>query len=569
MTAAGDSVDLDRRIAALRAALTAPGAAFAMTPVVVRGQTLRTFTDAPRTLADVWADSEVHGDRLYLIYGDERISYRQAHAIVAAVAAWMASQGVGRDDRVAIAMRNYPEWLLAFWACVALGATAVALNAWWTEAELSFVLGDAAPKIVFADAERLARLPRAEGGPTVVAVRAPAVAGAVAWETIAAAPGEVPDYGGDPDDDACIFYTSGTTGVPKGAQLTHRGCANTIAGVAFAYELGRRLASDDDVEKPAALPLPIALVTTPLFHVTACNTLAHPVTAFGGTLVLMYKWEAGEALRLIEAERVTTFAGVPTMTRELLSHPDLHRRDVTSLESLSGGGAPVPPDQVASVGAHATPMQPSTGFGMTETCGLVTSLAGEAYVHRPTSCGLPMPTFDLRVIDDSGAVMPMGATGELCVRGPGVIKGYLYQPSATADAIVNGWLHTGDIARIDADGYLHIVDRKKDVILRGGENVYCAEVEAACYQHPDVVEACAFSIPDERLGEVVAVAVHLRSGHSLNANALRAHTSDLIASFKVPTFVLITSEPLPRNASGKFERRKLRDLLTRSDSILK
>lgn len=553
--------DPDERIAAVRAELTSVGAPFAMTQVEVRGQMLRTFAAAPASLADVWASTAMLGEADYLVYGDQRITYAQAHATVSSVACWLRGRGVDAGDRVAIAMRNYPEWMLVFWACTKIGAPVLALNAWWTTAELEVALDEATPKVVFADQERLGRLTpwlrRTQAA--AVTVRAPASPDAIDWEQVAATPGEPARHRADPDDDACIFYTSGTTGGPKGAQLTHRGCVNTLMGVLFAFEFGRRLAEiDTGTPVPAPAP-PVALVTTPLFHVTACNTLAHPVTAFGGTLVLMYKWDAGEGLRLIEAERVSMTAGVPTMTRELLAHPDLHRRDVSSLTTLSGGGASVPPDQVARIGAHATPMQPSTGFGMTETCGLVSSISGAAYVRRPTSCGLPMPTFDVGIVDDDGQVQPAGEAGELCVRGPGVIKGYLHQPEATAAAIVDGWLHTGDIARLDERGYIHIVDRKKDMILRGGENVYCAEVEAALYDHPAVAEAAVFGLADERLGEVVVAAVRLHPGHAIVETDLKAHATTLIAAFKVPRDIWITDVPLPRNASGKILRAQLRD----------
>ena len=562
--------DFDQRIADIRAALTVPGGLFAMKSVEVRGQTLRTFATAPKSLSEIWAATEALGDREYLIFGDERITYGQAHSTVASVATWLVEQGVGPGDRVAIAMRNYPEWLLTFWACTTIGATVVALNAWWTADELSFALADAAPRVVFADAERLARLPAlgAGIGPIVVAVRSPTTDTSVGWSDLVGFDGEVRPVEIDPDADACVFYTSGTTGIPKGAQLTHRGCVNTLTGVAFAFAVGRRLAEIDDAELIGDLPPPIALVTTPLFHVTACNTLAHPITAFGGTLVLMYKWNAEEALRLIEAERVSMMAGVPTMTRELLAHPDLNRRDVSSLTTLSGGGAPVPPDQVARIGAHATAMQPSTGFGMTETCGLVSSISGDAYTRRPTSCGLPLPTFDVRIATDDGESLPTGEVGELQVRGPGVIKGYLHQPEATAAAIIDGWLCTGDIARVDAEGYIHIVDRKKDMILRGGENVYCAEVEAALYSHPVVAEACAFGLPDDRLGEVVAAAVRPHPGQQLTAAELWDHVSGRIAAFKVPRDIWITTDPLPRNASGKILRTQLRSTSQPIEAIL-
>lgn len=552
----------DRRIDAAWTELIAPGAAYEVTTVEVRGQTLRTFVQAPRSMTEIWMATSAFADRSYLVFGDERITYGEAHEAVASVASWMAQHGVVPGDRVAIAMRNYPEWMLAYWACLSIGATAVGMNAWWVAEELAFALDDAAPRIVVCDAERHDRLVdwlRRNPGTAIVLVRADARPATTPWSEVAACTAIIPTHDPDPDDDACIFYTSGTTGTPKGARLTHRGCINTVLGIGFVTDLTRRSALAEG-ELPAEAPVPIALVTTPLFHVTANNALANPVTAAGGTLVLMHRWDAGEALRLIETERVTVMSGVPTMTRELLAHPDAPRRDLSSIVTLSGGGAPVPPDLVARVAEDAAPMQPSTGFGMTETCGLVSGISGDAYLRRPTSCGRPIPTFEVEIRDDDGRAVPPGIVGELCVKGAGVIKGYLNRADATAETIVDGWLRTGDIAYVDPQGYIFIVDRKKDMVLRGGENVYCAEVEAALYRHPAVAEACVFGVPDERLGEAVAAAVLLQGAVSIEE--LQAHAASLIAAFKVPRHVWIVDAPLPRNASGKFLRRDLRDALT-------
>ena len=557
MTAGGDH---DRRIEAVWGKLTAPGAAYEVTTVDVRGQGLRTFANAPRTMTEVWAGTAGFGGRDYLVFGDERISYAQAHATVGSVAAWMVRRGVGPRDRVAIAMRNYPEWMLIYWACLSIGAAAVGMNAWWVADELAYALADAAPKVVFCDDERHDRL----GGwvtrspaAGIVIVRAGAKPGTTAWEEVVGESATVPLHEPAPDEDACIFYTSGTTGTPKGAQLTHRGCVNTLLGIGFITDLTRMSALSEG-EALTEAPTPVALITTPLFHVTANNSMAHPVTAAGGTLVLMYKWDAGEALRLIEAERVTAMSGVPTMTRELIAHPDALTRDLSSLVTLSGGGAPVPPDLVARVAENDLPMQPSTGFGMTETCGLVTAISGPAYVRRPTSCGRPIPTFEVRIVADDGTEVPQGSVGEFCVRGAGVIKGYLNRPEATNETIVDGWLQTGDVAHVDAGGYVHIVDRKKDMVLRGGENVYCAEVEAALYRHPAVAETCVFGIADERLGEEVGAAVVLHVKETVTAEELRAHAAPLIAAFKIPRYIWILDKALPRNASGKFLRRDIR-----------
>jgi long-chain acyl-CoA synthetase len=306
----------------------------------------------------------------------------------------------------------------------------------------------------------------------------------------------------------------------------------------------------------------VTLITTPLFHVTANNCGAYAATALGGCLVLMYRWDAGEALRLIAAERVTGMSGVPVMAREVMGHSDFAATDTSSLIGLAGGGAQVPPEQVLEIEAKVPTARPSTGYGMTETCGIITSCSGDFFVDRPTSAGPVMPNFAARCVDDAGEDVPAGEPGELWVKGSSVIKGYLGRPDATAAAITDGWLHTGDVARIDPDGFVHIVDRKKDIVIRGGENVSCSEVEAALYRHPAVAECCVFSVPDERMGEEIGAAVVAKAGEALDAEALRELCAGVLAKHKVPQFVWVLEEALPRNASGKFLRREIRERLS-------
>jgi acyl-CoA synthetase (AMP-forming)/AMP-acid ligase II len=266
------------------------------------------------------------------------------------------------------------------------------------------------------------------------------------------------------------------------------------------------------------------MAPTPLFHVTACNCLLHPATASGAKIVLTYKWDAGRALELIERERVTNFSGVPTMGRELLMHPDWATRDTSSLQGLAGGGSAVQPDLVKKIAGALENGQPSTGYGMTETHGIITANSSKFYLDKPSSCGPVVPTLDYKLIDDEGHDLPDRAdsVGVLCVRGSIVIKGYLNREEATADAIQDGWLNTGDIARIDEDGWVFIVDRAKDMVIRGGENVYCSEVEAAIYHHDDVVEAIVFGVPDDRLGEEVAAVIVPKPGVEITADEIRA-----------------------------------------------
>ena len=557
--------------------LTGPGGPFEIVEVPVRGTRLRSYAAAPNSVRDVWLASRAHGKRDYLVYGTERWTYEEAHRDVASVAGWLAAHGVAPGDRVAIAMRNYPEWLLVYWAALSMGATAVGMNAWWTGPELAYAIEDSAPKVVVCDAARLERLePHRPTLPpfTAIGVRLPssAAASAVPFSELLEHADPAPAAEIDPDSDACIFYTSGTTGRPKGARLTHRGCVANLLSIAFWDTVGRRaraLAGTVAADAPSgtAPPRIVALVTTPLFHVTANNCVAYSATAAGGTLVFMHKWDAGEALRLIEREQVTNFTGVPTMTREILAHPDLDAHDTSSLKIMGGGGAAFQPDLVDKIEERRGSTRPNTGYGLTETCGIITTTSADYHADKPESVGPIMPCFEARCVDESGKTLSTGEVGELWVKGAQVIAGYLNRPEDTAEAITDGWFHTGDLARIDADGFLTIVDRIKDMLLRGGENVYCAEVESGLFEHPDVTECAVFGVPDERLGEEVGAAIVVRGGVELAADALREHCASFMAAHKIPRYIWLRTEPLPRNANGKFLKRQLRDELDPRNAV--
>ncbi len=554
-------------LARARAELTGPGGAFEIAEADVLGNRIRTFRNAPPSVREFWLSTAAFADRDYLIYGEERIRYAEAHRQADALAAWLFARGIKPGDRVAIAMRNYPEWMIAYWACLAAGIAVVGMNAWWTSEEMAYALEDSAPRAVILDAERLERLrgcPQLAGRHALIGVRLDDYpADVTPWADIVAGGGAMPQVAVDPDSDACIFYTSGTTGQPKGVQLTHRGCVANLMNMLYSgASTALAMERATGIAPPAEPPVPVTLITTPLFHVTANNCGAYATTAQGGAMVLMYRWDAGEALRLIARERVTSTSGVPIMAREIITHPDFASTDTSSLLALSGGGAQLPPDLVLKIDAEVSTARPTTGYGMTETCGIITSVSGDFFVGKPDSAGPAMPNFETRCVDDEGNEVPPGEIGELWVRGSSVIKGYINRPEATAAAITGGWLHTGDVARIDEDGFIFIVDRKKDMVLRGGENVYCAEVEAALYRHPAVAECCVFAVPDERLGEEVAAAVVLRPGQQLFGEDLREECARHIARHKVPRHIWFLSEPLPRNASGKFLRRELRERLS-------
>ena len=577
--------DVMHHYLAARQELTAPGSPFAVSEIVVRDVPIKVFASAPPNMRVVWEMTAPHAEKDYIVYEDERYTYGEIQAQVRALADLLRNtHGVGSGDRVALAMRNYPEWVVGYWATISIGAAVVGLNAWWTPTEMSYGLTDSRPKVLIADDERLERAlqvlddVRAGGRMHIISVRSERElpSDASRWADVvvgAAAPADLPAADIDPDDDATIFYTSGTTGFPKGAQLTHRGSVHNLMNLVF---MGTATASAEakavaagDVEPPGAPTAPppaqnVFMAPTPLFHVTACNCLLHPATLTGSRLVLTYKWDPGRALELIEREGVTTFSGVPTMSRELLQHPDWEKRDTSSLQGMGGGGAALQPDLVDKIaGALKGTGAPSTGYGLTETHGIVTANAARFFIAKPASCGPVVPTLDAKLVDDEGNDLPAGpdTVGQLCVRGAVVIKGYLNRPEATADSIRDGWFNTGDIAKIDEDGFVFIVDRAKDMVLRGGENVYCSEVETVIYQHDAVAETAVFGIPDERLGEEVAAAIVLKPGTSLSEGELRAFLGERIAKHKIPAKVWFLDDQLPRNANGKFVKRELRKQL--------
>lgn len=562
---------------------TEPTSPFHVGTAEVRGQQLRTFTNAPPSLREIWLASAAHGDADYLVYEDERWTYAEAHQQVASIANWFASQGVVSGDRIAIAMRNYPEWLLVYWACVSTGISVVGMNAWWIGPEMVYGLQDSAPKVLVADAERLERaLQHRDEIPemVMVGVRIPGDLpdGVLPYSDLLEVGGTLPEVSIDPEADAQVFYTSGTTGRPKGAQLTHRGCVNNIMNLgfwasAYAGAKAKQHAAEGSAPAPASGESlqPSALVITPLFHVTANNCVAHAMTAAGGKLVHLYKWDAGVALKAIEAEKITNMSGVPVMSRELIAHPDFATTDTSSLEALGGGGAQLQPDLVEKIDTSDNAARPSTGYGMTETCGVITAISADFFVDRPASAGPILPTFEAKCVDDEGNAVPLGQRGELWVKGAPVIRGYLNRPEATAEAITDGWLHTGDIAYLDEDGFVYIVDRAKDMVIRGGENVYCAEVESALFDHEGVAECTVFGVDDDRLGEEVGAAVLLApdAGVSgVDATAmLRDHCAGIISKHKIPRYIWLMDEALPRNASGKFLKRQLKEDLDTADAL--
>jgi long-chain acyl-CoA synthetase len=580
-------------LAEATAALTAPGQLFEMEELTIRGVPTRTWKSAPSTLRTVLEMSSVHGEKDFLVYEDERMSFADHFEKVAALASTLTDQlEVRKGDRVAIAMRNLPEWVMAFWASIAVGAIVVPLNAWWTGPELAYGLGDSGTSVVFVDEERTDRIgPLLEEIPdlrsVVLCSEEPDPAGgrrATVESTVdrigstpvpvipfaeliePSGPGTtLPDVAIDPDDDATIFYTSGTTGRPKGAVGTHRNSVSNLMNLFFVRSVGtmRRSVPPEDTQPRVQSS---NLLSVPLFHATGCHAVLVSNTAAGGKLVMMHHFDPERALELIEREHITVFGGVPAMVMQVIDSPNFASRDTSSVRSISYGGAPCPPDLVRRIKQHFPGGAPGNGYGLTETSAMTTMNAGDDYIRKPDSVGPPAPVCDVAVVpeDYQGDRPPTGVdadpsrTGELWIRGPNVVRGYWNRPEETAATFAGGWLHTGDIARIDEEGFVHIVDRSKDMIIRGGENVYCVEVEATLFEHAAVADCAVIGVPHPVLGEEVGAVVVLRPGQNVGGDELARFVGERLAAFNVPSRFWFRSEPLPRNPAGKVLKRQLR-----------
>jgi acyl-CoA synthetase (AMP-forming)/AMP-acid ligase II len=550
-------------------ALTAPGEPFEMGTLAIGGIATRVWKNAPHDLGALLDMSRTHGERPFTILDDERVSFETNWRAAATFGHALQAMGVGKGDRVAFAMRNLPEWPMAFFAIVTIGAIAVPLNAWWTGAELAYGIGDSGAKILIVDAERYERIAghvdemlavervlvtRADTPPADVTALESIVGRPSEWAQLPLI--ERPAVPLDSDDAATIFYTSGTTGNPKGALGTHRNLVTNIlsGGFSAARSFLRR-------GEPLPEPAPRTMLTViPMFHVTACSAMLMGAMAAGHTTVFMRKWEPVRAMEIIEREKVNVTGGVPTIAWQLIEHPDRANYDLSSLEAIAYGGAPSAPELVKRIYEEFGAL-PANGWGMTETMATVTHHGSEDYLNRPTSAGPPVAVADLEIrADDGVTVLPTGTVGELWARGPMIVKGYWNKPEATAETFVDGWVRTGDLARLDEEGFVYIVDRAKDMVLRGGENIYSSEVENVLYEHPAVTDCAIIGIPHRTLGEEPAAVVHLAPGTSATESELQDWVRARLAAFKVPVAVRFVAETLPRNANGKILKKDLKAL---------
>ena len=555
-----------RSRAECKAILTAPGMRFEMEEVDIRGVRLRTWKNAPPNLRAIALLGQSHGAREFVIYEDERMTYDAWFRAVARLAHEFQARGVKKGDRVALAMRNLPEWPVVFFAAVTIGAICVPLNAWWTGDELAFGLSNSGTKLLVCDEERWDRLKDRRNdfscvNHTFVTRAEHPLNGADTLETVIGTPKQyaslpqatLPDVEILPEDDATIFYTSGTTGRPKGALGTHRNlCTNILSS---GYNAGCAVLRRGE---PLPEPQPkTGLTVIPLFHVTACSAGLMGNIAAGNTMVYMYKWDPVEAFKIIEREKVSSTGGVPTIAWQLLEHPERKNYDLSSIEAIAYGGAPAAPELVRKI-REVFGALPGNGWGMTETMATVTGHSSEDYLNRPDSCGPPVAVADLKIMSEDGSrELPTGEIGELWARGPMVVKGYWNNPEATAETFVDGWVKTGDLARLDEEGWCYIADRAKDMIIRGGENIYSSEVENVLYDHPAVTDAALIGLPHQQLGEEPAAVVHLAPGMQASEAELQEWVAERLAKFKVPVRIAFTPDTLPRNANGKILKKEL------------
>ncbi len=550
--------------------ITAPGARFEIETVDVRGVPTKAFVKRFRSLRELAAFArERRGERDLLVFGDRRWTCDELFRLAGSVSTVLTDGcGLGAGDRVAVLSANNPSWCTTFWGVVNAGAILVALNGWWKPDEIIYGLHDSGARVLVADRPRFARirdhLDQLDAVETIFVVDAetddlaadPRVRDAA--ELHSTPTDAFPETPIGEDDPAVILYTSGTTGRPKGAVATHRSwiaSTHNLSGVAAV----NALANPADSAPPAVDE--VRLLCVPLFHVSGAQ--AHLVGGLlaGWTLVMIDgRFDPGVALELIERERVTAWAAVPTMVSRVCRHPDRHRFDLSSVRNVGFGGAPVPVELATAV--HET--FPNLAYhanlyGLTETSGVSTSNGGRSRQERPTSVGRAILTVDVEIRDAAGRSVPAGTTGEICVRGPHLIAGYWNDPEATAATIVDGWLRTGDLGHLDDDGWLYLTDRAKDLIIRGGENIGCIEIEDRLTAHPDVLEAAVVGVPDTDLGEAVHAVVHVRDGATVTAADLRAWVAEALASFKVPATVDVRHEALPHTETGKVLKGMLRE----------
>ena len=554
------ATELDNTLNTIMDTLVQPGQPFETVPLARFGTEIPVFKNAPPSLAHYFAHyCNEHADQTFLVDGDLRLTFAETYAAARAVAAGLVSRhDVKPGDRIGIAARNSANWIIAYMGTLMAGGCVTLLNGFWTGEELAYGINLAECTIVLADEQRARRLTDTDHCARIVMFGhdgSPEGGLAAIWPDAAQAGTPLPELG--PDDLATILFTSGSTGHPKGAWSDHRGVVSgTMNYVAQSAMAAIMLAQKG--EAPSTQPS--ALIAVPLFHVTGEVPLFLQSFAIARRLVLMPKWDAVEAMRLMEKEAVSYFVGVPLMSYEMASHADRDKYDLTACKSFAAGGAPRPVDHVSKIRDSFPDGFPLLGYGLTETNGVGCGNYNENYLAKPGSTGrASRPLVDLAILDDDGNPVPKGQVNEVCIRSAANFRGYWRNDEATDAAFTaNGYFRTGDLGYLDEDEYLFIVDRKKDIIIRGGENISCIEVEQAIYAHPDVTECSVFGLPDERFGEIVGATYLVRDGKTLSPSDLSEFLDGKLAPYKQPAHLWQTTDTLPRLGTQKIDKKSLR-----------
>lgn len=552
------------------AQLTAAGSPFATTTVTRNGVDYVAFENAPRTMLDIFTAAQAHADKEFLVYEGERWTFAHLLQQAASIGYQLVHElGIRKGDRVAIAMRNYPEWMSACIAIISVGAVAVPLNSWGKARELEFAIEDAGASAVFCDQQRfdLVAATLAEKGiPAVIARPEKPNTGAGVYDLANLLSGHetaaMPTVEVNGDDLALMLYTSGTTGAPKGAVSTHDALCQALQNFEVAA-MASAMINPEAIGAMLESGLePTQMLAVPLFHVSGFYAVFLSALKAGRKVVMLYKWDPEVALKLIEQEKITIANAAPAQLLQLLESPNFDNRDTSSLSSLGAGGSATPPRAARLIDEKVPNGYPGTGWGMTETNAIGTSFTGKPFRNKPRSAGFQQPTVQISVRDEDGNELPTGIAGELWIKTPTLIREYWNRPDANAKDFREGWFNTGDIGYFDEDDYLFLSDRAKDMVIRGGENIYPAEIEAVLFDHPDINEAAVFGVPDEAMGEELAAAVVPREGSTLSPEAVTAYAAEHLAHFKVPHQVWIHTAPLPRNPSGKVLKKDLRASFT-------
>ena len=528
------------------------------------GVTYTEYANFAENLKQFFDIGLTHEEKDWLVYENERYTYKEVYERSAQVANALIATGIKKGDRVAICMQNNPEYIFSFMGIMGMGAVCVPLNSWWVPSEVIYGLEHSDAKLLIADKKRLQGLESMPDVIKVVTTYADDENFTSFNSFVEGQSSSWPKVEINRNDYASIYYTSGSTGRPKGVLSSQKGILSTMfSWTCYSVVASQIAAKTNPDATPLVSPDLAVLHCVPLFHVTGSHSAFLMSILIGRKIVMMKKWDAGEALKIIEEEKVSDITGVPTQTWELLSHPKKNDYDLSSLKVLGGGGGPRPAEHVKQLDEQFEG-RPGIGYGLSETNALATLGNGDEYVNHPSSTGRVVPPLtEIKILDNDWNEVAEGELGEIAIKTPASMVGYWKNDEATKECMnEDGWFRTGDLGKFEGP-FLYIVDRVKDMVIRGGENIACPEVEAAIYEHENVLEVCVFGVPDTRLGEIVSCCIYLKPGTNLNQEELSSFLSDKLAPFKIPAEFNFTENKIPRLASEKFDKPTLRKIYSK------